>query len=114
MGIGDHDLQVGLEKRRVIVAAVPENQVRFLLGTKEDGFVIDSGINHGSVHDVGFVLLALLERALVFLRAGKSCEPLTRLVVKIGVGHRKMNAGRMPAEPLKLSEDMARNGTLAA
>src|SRR5205823_10932953 len=59
MRIGDYDLQVGGVEGCVVVAAIPKDEVAFTLRLPQNGFVINAGINHGTVHDVGLILLAL-------------------------------------------------------
>ena len=43
--VDDDDLQVGLVEGEVVVAAVPEDDVGFLLGLAEDGLVVDAGVD---------------------------------------------------------------------
>ncbi len=88
VGVGDDDLEVGLVEGEVVVAAVPEDDVGFLLGLAEDGPVVDAGVDDDAVVDVGLVLLALLDRALVLVEVGVGGEALDLLLDEVAVGHR--------------------------
>ena len=61
--VDDDDVEVGLDERRVVVAAVPDDHVRLLLGAGEDRRVVDPGEDEVAFGEVRLVLLALLDRA---------------------------------------------------
>ena len=85
--VGDDDLEVGLVEGEVVVAAVPEDDVGLLLGLAEDGLVVDAGVDDDALVDVGLVLLALLDRALVLVEVGVGGEALDLLLDQVAVGH---------------------------
>jgi len=86
-GVGHHDLQVGLVEGEVVVAAVPEDDVGFLLGLAQDGLVIHAGVDDDAGHDMGLVLLALLDRAFVAVEVGQLGVALDLLDGQVAVGH---------------------------
>ena len=87
MRVGDGDPQVGLVERRVVVAAVPQDHVRLLLGLGEDRAVVDARVDDRTVADVGLVLLHLLDRAVVLRHVLQRREPLHDLLAQVAVGH---------------------------
>ncbi len=87
VGIDQGDVEVGLVERGVVVAAIPENDIGLFLGLAEDLLVVDPGIDDETVVDVGFVLLALLDGALVAVEILIGFEPLAGLFGEIAVGH---------------------------
>ena len=62
--IGQGDVQIGPDEREIIVAAIPQDDVGFLLCRAEDVGVIDAGEDEIAECDVRLVFLALLDRAL--------------------------------------------------
>jgi hypothetical protein len=63
--IDDYDFKIGSVERGVVVAAIPKNNVGFLFGTAKDPLVVDAGIHDRTALDVGFILLALFDGALI-------------------------------------------------
>ena len=88
MRVDDHDVHVGLDKRRVVVAAVPEDDVGLLLGPLEDRGVVDAREDEVPLGEVRLVLLALLDRAVVRVEVLVALEALDRLLREIAVRHR--------------------------
>src|SRR5205085_7223872 len=60
MWIDDDDVQIRFDERRVVVAAVPEDDIRLALGCTQDALVVDPGEDEVPLRDVRLVLLALL------------------------------------------------------
>ena len=86
MRIGERNPQIGFIKRRVVVAAVPDDDVGFLFGAFEYCRVIDAGIHDHPVFEMRLVFFALLDRTrgevIVFRKS------LYRLAFEITVRHR--------------------------
>ena len=85
--IDQDDLQIGPHEREIVVAAVPDDDVRLRLGKSEDAGVVDAGKDDIARTDVRFVLLALLDRALGGVEIAEACEALHRLALEIAIGH---------------------------
>ena len=112
--VGHHDLQVGLVEGEVVVAAVPEDDVGFLLGLAQDGLVIHAGVDDDAGHDMGLVLLALLDRAFVAVEVGQLGVALDLLDGQVAVGHGMADGGHAAALGLEDLGHLARGLALAA
>ena len=86
--VADDDVQVRLDERRVVVAAVPDDHVRLLLGPREDGGVVDPGEDEVPLGQVRLVLLALLDRAVRGVEVLVALEALHGLLRQVAVRHR--------------------------
>jgi len=93
MRIDDDDVQVGLDERRVVVAAVPKDDVRFLLRSAQDAFVVDAGEDEVARGEMGLVLLALLDCRVRRLEILVALEALHGLLREIAVRHRMAQHG---------------------
>ena len=80
-------MQVGLDERRVVVAAVPEDDVRFLLRRPEDALVVDACEDEVALREMRLVLLTLLDRRVGRLEILVALEPLYGLLRQIAVRH---------------------------
>ena len=60
---------------------------------REDGLVVDAGVDDDALVDVGLVLLALLDRALVLVQVGVGGEALDLLLDQVAVGHGVADGG---------------------
>ncbi len=107
VGIDQGDVEVGFVEGGVVVAAIPEDDVGLFLGFAEDLLVVDPGINDKTVVDVGFVLLALLDRALVAVEILVVFESLAGLFGEIAVGHGVADRDDPLAEALEQPRDVA-------
>jgi len=98
--IGHHDVEVRPDEREVVVAAVPEDHARLLLGAVEDPLVVHSGEDHVAPGDVGLVLLALLDGAVLIVHVAHAREALAHLPARspYGTGWRT-TATRTPSSP---------------
>ena len=81
----EDDLEVALDERRIVVASVPNHDIRFFLGFSQDNLVIDASIDHRSAIDMRLVLLSLFDGALVLVQIIMICEALGCL--QIGRAH---------------------------
>jgi hypothetical protein len=88
VGVDQRNVEVGTIKRRVIVAAVPQDDVGFLLGLADDHFVIDARVDDNAIVDMGLVFLALFDRAAVAIEVLVGLETLAGLLGEVTVGHR--------------------------
>jgi hypothetical protein len=79
MGIDNRDMQIGLVKRKVVVAPVPQDDVTALgifFGRPHNGFVINTRIYHVAAHHMGFILFHFFDGTVVLLKVGQGCETL--------------------------------------
>ena len=113
MRVDDDDRQIGLVERKVVVAAVPDDDVGFLLRCAQDLLVVDASVDDRSVVDVGFVLLPLFDRAVMLVEVGVGFEPLHFLRDKVAVGHRMSDDGKLLALRLQDLAHPARRLTLS-
>ena len=85
----DHDdVHVRLHERGVVVAAVPDDHVRLLLGPVEDRGVVDPGEDEVALGDMRLVLLALLDCRVCGVEILVALEALHGLLGQVAVGHR--------------------------
>jgi len=73
--------EVGAVERQVVVAPVPQDHVRLLLGRAEDGLVVDACVDDGAFSDVGLVFLPLLQRhvrRVEIVEGDEALEPLAQ------------------------------------
>ncbi len=87
VGIEQDNVEIRMVKRRVVVAAVPDDNVGLFFSGLQDLAVVDAGIDHDAALHQGFVLLPLLDGAAVGIEIGKIGEPLDDLLGEIAVGH---------------------------
>src|SRR5690554_8166754 len=80
-------LQLGTVERQVVVAAVPQDHIGFLLRLIQYFLVVDTGINHKASFDVRFILLPLLDGAVVFIQIVIGSKPLASLFFQVAVWH---------------------------
>ncbi len=113
-GVGHDDLEIGFIEGEVVVAAVPEDDVRFLLGFAEDGLVIDARVDDDPGDDMGLVLLALLDGAFVPVEVGQLGVALDLLDGQVAVGHGMADGGHAAALGLKNVGHLAGSLALAA
>jgi hypothetical protein len=82
------DQQVGTQERCVVVAAIPDHYIGFLLGGAQDLGVLDTGPYHRAGRYVRLVLFALLERDVVQFEVSSAGEALHTLRGQIAIRHR--------------------------
>ncbi len=85
--VDQDDVEVGTHERKVVVAAIPDDDVGFRLGEVEDAGIVDAGEDDVARADVRLVLLALLDRARSRIEIREACEALHRLALEVAVGH---------------------------
>ena len=91
--IDDDDVEVGLDERRVVVAAVPEDHVGFLFRRAQDLLVVDPGEDEVSLGEMRLVLLTLLDRRVGGFEVLVALEALHGLFREISVRHRMAQDG---------------------
>src|SRR5581483_6920976 len=85
----DHDyVTVRLEEWQIVVAAVPEHNVGFLLGLPQDTLIIDPGIDHYAAIQMWFIFFAFFDSHVVAIKVVVAGEALDGLPGEIAVGHR--------------------------
>ena len=114
MRIEHHDVEVGTIERRVVVAAVPQDDVALPLRLAQDLLVIHSGIDGRALDDVRLVFLALFDGALVAVEIGQRSEALRALRRQVAVRHGMADHDRVPSHAAQFAGDAARDRTLAA
>jgi hypothetical protein len=77
-----------MDEGRVVVAPVPDDHVRLLLGPLEDGAVVDPGEDDVPLREVRLVLLALLDGRIGRVEVLVALEALDGLLREVAVGHR--------------------------
>lgn len=112
--VDHHDQDVGRVERGVVVAAVPDDDVGLLLGPIENGAVVDAGVDDAALGDVRFVLLHLLDGALMFFQVADVSEALHGLLGQITVGHGMANRHNPMTVLLEELTDVASGLRLAA
>ena len=98
MRVGDADPQVRFIERRIVVTAVPDDDVSLLLSLGQDRPVIYASVDDDAVRDVGFVLFALLDRAVLILEIFIAGETLHRLGCEIAIRHGMANSHGLQTE----------------
>ena len=111
--IDNDDQEIGTDERRVVVASVPDDDVRFLLGRTEDALVVDAGEDEIALGDVGFVLLAFLDRRVGGFEILVALEALHRLRRQVAVRHRMTQHGDALARLAQERSHAARGLALA-
>ena len=107
-------MKVRPEKGKVVVAAVPDDDVGLLLGAGGDGAVVDAGEDDVAGGEVRLVLLALLGRAPRRIEVGARREALHALALEVAVGHRVAQHGDAVAARSQPPPEPARDLRLAA
>ena len=69
--IGHANMKIGPDKRKVVIAAIPNNDLCLPLGQPQDRRVVGAGEYDIAREDVWFVFLALFDRAVVGLQIGQ-------------------------------------------
>ena len=111
--VDDDDVHVGPDERRVVVAAVPHDHVRLLLGGLEDRRVVDAREDEVALGEMRLVLLALLDRAVGGLEILVALEALDDLFRQVAVRHRVAEHGDALAVLAEQLRDPARRLALA-
>ena len=87
VGVRHHDLQPRPVEGQVVVAAVPDDDLRLLLRLGQDGPVVHARVDHAARRDVRLVLLPLLDGAAVPVQVLHDREALDALPRDVAVRH---------------------------
>ncbi len=87
MRVHKGDIKIRLVEREIVVAAVPEYDVGFLLGFTENGFVVDACVHYDAAIDMGLVLFPFLDGAVVQIEIFVGGKALDLLLCQIPVWH---------------------------
>src|SRR5207249_4158111 len=107
-------MDVWLDEGYVVVSAIPEYYVRFLLGRSQNLFIVYARIDHKPVFDVRFVFLPLFDRAIRFVQVFERSESLNSLLSKVAVWHRVSNYHNFLTSVSESERDLSRDRTLAS
>ena len=108
-GIDEHDEEVGFDERKIVVAAIPKDDVGLLLGTSENGGVVDAREHDAAGRDVRLVLLAFLDRAVGSIEIPRRRKALYRLALEIAIRHRMAQHGRSKSDRSQAARQPARD-----
>ncbi len=86
--IDENDVEAWSDERKVVVAAVPQNDVRFFLGSFEDAGIVGTGKYQIANGEMRLILLALFDGALCGIEVGQVPEALYGLAFQVAIGHR--------------------------
>ena len=87
-GVHNHDAQVGAIEGEIVIPAVPDDDVGFLLGFLDDLPVIHAGVDHRAQVYVRLILLALFDGAIVGVEVLEGSVALHDLPGEVPIGHR--------------------------
>ena len=80
-------MQVRANKGEVIVPAVPENQIGFRFGPRNDLGIVDTCVDQVAQFQVWLIFFPFLDRALSGVEVRATGEALYRLTFEISLGH---------------------------
>src|SRR5262249_55015582 len=86
--VGHRDVQIGTYEWEVVVAAVPDDDVRFRGDTIDDLGVVHAGEDDLTRFEVRLVFLALIHGARPRCQIGAAREAMDSLPLEIAVRHR--------------------------
>jgi hypothetical protein len=85
--VGQYDMQVGTQHRKIIVAAVPQDHIGLSPGRGGDFGIVHAREHDVACLDVGLVFLALLDRAVGRVHVGQAGETLAALALQVAIRH---------------------------
>jgi hypothetical protein len=91
--IDQYDMKIGPDKRKVVVAAVPDDDIGSRFREPQDALVIHARVHDVANSEVRLEFLALFDRACRGVQVRDRGKPLNRLALEVAVGH------RMPDHP---------------
>lgn len=100
-GVGDHDVQIRAQEREVVVAAIPEDQVRLGLGGRQDPGIVDPGEQQVPGSHVRLVLFTLFQGAVGSVNVLDAGEPLNLLRRQLTIGHGMAQDRHSPPAPAR-------------
>jgi hypothetical protein len=112
--IRHNDVQIRADKRKIVIAAVPHDDVGLLLGGGEYRLIIDAGKDDNAQCYMRLVLLPLLDCAISGIEIGGRGETLDTLPQEIAIRHRMPEDGDLSASLAQPTRQPARNRRFAA
>ena len=94
--IDENDVEAWSDERKVVVAAIPQNDIRFFLGSLEDAGIVGTGKHQIADGEMRLILLALFDGALCGIEVGQVLGSAARPGVP-GC-HRASDGGRRQRE----------------
>ena len=107
-------MQVRAHEGEIVVAAVPEDEIGFAPGLRDDADVIDAGIDDIACGEVRLVFLALFYGAGRARQIGAGLEALHALAFELAVGHGVAHDGGAQAALAQLARQPAAHRRFAA
>jgi hypothetical protein len=87
VGINEYDVNRRFKKRCVVVSAVPNEDIRLLLGLGENFLIIHTRIYDRTSFDMGFILLTFLDGTVKTVEILSARKPLDPLSNKVSIWH---------------------------
>ena len=87
MRVKNNNVNRRIIKRRIVVAAVPNDNIGFFFGCFQNSPVVDSSINNNALIHQRFILFSFLDRTLMLLKILIIRKPLYHLFGQISVRH---------------------------
>src|SRR5271157_3813327 len=109
-----YDFQVGAIERRVVIAAVPQDQLCLPLRLPQDRLIVHTGVDYGPLPKVRLVLLPLLDGALLLPQILHGGETLDPLLGEVAVRHGMTHHHQVPPEAAQFLGHAPRYRALAA
>ena len=81
------DVNIRLIECKVVIASIPEDDIRFFFSLTQNRLVVDTGIDDDTIFDVGFILLPLLNGSVLEIEIGECSKPLHPLFNEISIRH---------------------------
>ena len=108
-GIDENDVKAWSDERKVVVAAIPQDDIRLLRGSLEDAGIVGTGKDQIADGKMRLVLLPLFDRALRGIQIPEALEPLHGLALEMAIGHRMADGDHAKAALLEPSREPASN-----
>ena len=108
-GIDENDMKAWSDERKVVVATVPEDDIRLLRGGLEDAGIVGTGKHQRADGKMRLVLLPLFDRALRGIQIPEALKPLHGLALEMAIGHRMADGDHAKAALFETSREPARD-----
>ena len=86
-GIGYNNKEIRLEKRRLVVATIPDNDICFFLGLLQDKPIIDARVKGYAFVQQRLIFLSFLDGAIVFVHIIQCLVLLADLFLQFSICH---------------------------
>ena len=98
--VGNCYHEVGLIERKVVISSIPKNYIttiRIIFGSAQNGFIINTGINHISANHMWFVLFHFFNGAIMKFQIFNGSKALNFLLNQVSIGHWMTNGNYLQA-----------------